>query len=94
VATAGHRDAIGARVKLGAGAKARWFELTSGDGYLASNQRSLLIGMGSDEGAVRVEVSWPGRASQVFGGLTCDREWVLVEGRGEAISLARPIERP
>ena len=26
VATAGHRDAIGARVKLGAGAKARWFE--------------------------------------------------------------------
>ena len=94
VATAGHRDAIGARVKLGAGAKARWFELTSGDGYLASNQRCLLIGMGSDQGAVRVEVSWPGRASQVFGGLTCDREWVLVEGRGEAISLARPIERP
>ena len=93
VATAGHRDAIGARVKLGAGAKARWFELTSGDGYLASNQRCLLIGMGSDQGAVRVEVSWPGRASQVFGGLTCDREWVLVEGRGEAISLARPIER-
>lgn len=93
VATAGHRDAIGARVKLGAGAKARWFELTSGDGYLASNQRCLLIGRGSDQGAVRVEVNWPGRASEVFEGLTGDREWVLVEGRGEAVSLARPIER-
>ncbi len=94
VATAGHRDAIGTRVKVGTGPSARSFELTSGDGYLASNQRSLLIGMGSDEGAVRVEVSWPGRASQVFEGLSCDREWVLVEGRGVALSLARPIERP
>ncbi len=93
VATAGHRDAIGARVKLGAGAKVRWFELTSGDGYLASNQRCLVIGRGSDQGAVRVEVNWPGRTSEVFEGLTGDREWVLVEGRGEAVSLARPIER-
>ena len=92
VATGGHRDAIGTRVRVGVGDSERIFELTSGDGYLASNQRVLLIGMGSDADTARVEVMWPGRASQVFDELTVDREWTLVEGRGRAISLPRPIE--
>ena len=52
----------------------------------------LLLGLGGEVDAVRVEVMWPGRASQVFDELTVDREWTLVEGRGRAISLPRPIE--
>ena len=92
VATGGHRDAIGTRVRVEAGDTSRVVELTSGDGYLASNQRVLLLGLGGEVDSVRVEVMWPGRASQVFDELTVDREWTLVEGRGRAISLPRPIE--
>ncbi|MED5399831.1 MAG: ASPIC/UnbV domain-containing protein, partial [Planctomycetota bacterium] len=88
----GHRDAIGTRVRVEAGDTSRVVELTSGDGYLASNQRVLLLGLGGEMDAVRVEVMWPGRASQVFDELAVDREWTLVEGRGRAISLPRPIE--
>lgn len=92
VATGGHRDAIGTRVRVESAGMSRVVELTSGDGYLASNQRVLLLGLGDEVAAVRVEVMWPGRASQVFDELTVDREWTLVEGRDRAISLPRPIE--
>ena len=92
VATGGHRDAIGTRVRVESAGMARVVELTSGDGYLASNQRVLLLGLGDAVAAVRVEVMWPWRASQVFDELTVDREWTLVEGRDRAISLPRPIE--
>ena len=84
IATAGHRDAIGTRVRVEFGKRAAFYELTSGDGYLASNQRRLLIGVGGLEGTVRVEVSWPGRSRQVFEALGVNREWVLVEGRERA----------
>ena len=69
------------------GQRATFHELTSGDGYLASNQRRLLIGVGGVERTVRVEVSWPGRSRQVFEALGVNREWVLVEGRERAFEL-------
>ena len=84
IATAGHRDAIGTRVRVEFGKSVAFYELTSGDGYLASNQRRLLIGVGGVERTVRVEVSWPGRSRQVFEALGVNREWVLVEGRERA----------
>ncbi|GIT28820.1 MAG: hypothetical protein Ct9H300mP1_08660 [Planctomycetaceae bacterium] len=51
VARRSARDAIGAEVTVRSGSMRSVHQLTAGDGYQASNQRGLVIGLGSSRGS-------------------------------------------
>ena len=62
--------------------KIRVHQLTAGDGYHASNDRRLLLGLGRNERVEELEVRWPRGRLQKFSDVAVDRELVVVEGRG------------
>lgn len=65
-ATMTSRDAIGTVVDVVMGRRTLTKQLVAGDGYMASNERLLQFGMGSNETADRIEVRWPsGNVSRV-----------------------------
>lgn len=73
------RDAIGARVTIDAGGKSWTRQLTAGDGYLASNERELLFGIGTATTLDRIQVYWPSGSSSTVKALTADCIVQLVE---------------
>ncbi|OYV94281.1 MAG: hypothetical protein B7Z73_02910 [Planctomycetia bacterium 21-64-5] len=75
------RDAVGATVRLRCGARRYTRQLTSGDGFQASNERRLLFGLGAAERIDELLVSWPAGTDQRFSGLPVDREMTIVEGQ-------------
>ena len=86
------RDAIGARVVVKAGDVVREKQLTAGDGYHASNERRLIIGLGEVEravGAAQVEIHWPGGQTQHFDDVEFNREYLAIEGRERLTMLLR-----
>ena len=74
------RDAIGAEVTIAAAGRRRTAWLTGGDGYMASNQRQLVFGLGAAERVETVQVRWPSGLRQEFADLAADQAVVLVEG--------------
>lgn len=81
VATQTSRDAIGTRVEISVGDTKQAHQLTAGDGYQASNERKLIVGLGDAAEGVQVKVSWPSGRVQQWGDLASDQEWLLIEGR-------------
>ena len=60
-----NRDAIGARITLHANGLKQVVEICGGDGYMASNERRQVLGLGGQSYADLVEVQWPsGRVQQ------------------------------
>src|SRR5438132_662443 len=78
-----NRDAVGTIVRVAAGGRTRWKQLTAGDGYQASNQRQLIFGLGEHTMIDHVIVRWPTGREQKFLQVAADAEYILVEGRPE-----------
>lgn len=74
------RDAATASVRVLVGGRVLVRQLTAGDGFQASNERQILVGLGASERADSVTVVWPAGETQVFDNLPGDREWLLTEG--------------
>lgn len=89
-ATQGARDAIGTIVKVRAGDRRLTRQVTAGDGYQASNERVLVIGV-PDSGTVEVEVFWAVGAPQSIGPLAPGTGYVVVQRTRSARAL--PIGR-
>lgn len=87
IGTSGDRDAIGTTVRVTAGGRTWTRQLTAGDGYMASNERRLVFGLGEATGVDAIEVQWTSGTTQTFRGLPVDSEWTMIEGR------ARPVRR-
>jgi hypothetical protein len=64
-------------------------QLTAGDGYMASNERSLTIGLGTHSQVDRVEMRWPSGAVSELPTMDADREFVVIEGATRANELHR-----
>ena len=80
--TTRQRDAIGTTVTLVSGGDKprKWVrQLTAGDGYQASNQRQLLIGVGSEQQVNTLEVKWPSGKIDKYSNLPVNRQWMLIE---------------
>lgn len=77
------RDPIGTRVTLfpskDAMAPTRTRQLTAGDGYLASNDRALILAAG-DGSPRRMTVSWPGGQVAGLAEVPAGKEIMVVEG--------------
>jgi CheY-like chemotaxis protein len=87
------RDAIGTRVTVTSGA-GKWFaQLTAGDGFQASNDRRIVIGLGETPQIDALEIHWNSGVSQRVEGLASDRAWICIEGR-TPIECKTPGRRP
>ena len=80
VATGSARDAIGTAVTAFIGDSNRVHQLTAGDGYQCSNERTLQIGCGPAAHIDRLQVLWPSGEMQVFNDIPTSQSFVLVEG--------------
>jgi hypothetical protein len=83
-ATETSRDAIGTTVTIETNGRRIVRHVTAGDGYQASNQRTIIVGIGDAEQADHVTVRWPSGRSEHLGTLTGDQTWLVIEGRGHA----------
>lgn len=73
------RDAIGAAVTINLGDRVQRQWLTAGDGYLASNQRQLVFGLGASTSVDRLRIVWPSGVTQEFSDVKADQELIVVE---------------
>jgi hypothetical protein len=83
------RDAIGAQVTVRTGSTKQVHQLTAGDGYQASNQRQLVIGLGGAQRVEELTVSWPSGQTTRIENIDAGGEVVVVEGVGTAWRLPR-----
>jgi cytochrome c-type biogenesis protein CcmH/NrfG len=76
------RDAIGVSiVATAADGTARYWQQTAGDGFAASNERRLLLGLGRALEVARLELQWPSGKVQEFQNVKGNACWTVVEGR-------------
>jgi hypothetical protein len=75
-----NRDGIGARIKVTApSGRTQMYEVQTAVGYLSASDRRVVIGLGSDAIASRVEIRWPGGRVQSLLGVKADRSLVVRE---------------
>ncbi|HBJ38520.1 MAG TPA: hypothetical protein DDZ51_27950 [Planctomycetaceae bacterium] len=89
VGTASDRDAIGTSVRATFGQHTSVHQLIAGDGYQASNQRQLNIGVGESKVVNRIEIVWPSGKTQVFVNIPVDNAFLVIEGEEQLISQPR-----
>jgi hypothetical protein len=79
-----NRNAIGARVEFEVGGRklVRW--VTGGGSYLSAGDRRVLVGLGKNEHADKVTVTWPSGRTQEFSRLIGNASWRLTEGLEKA----------
>ena len=83
------REAIGTIVRLRTGHKILTGQLTAGDGFMNSNQRQLIFGLGKADHIDELEVSWISGRSSFFQNLVADAEYLLIEDRPTPFRLNR-----
>ncbi|MSR60246.1 MAG: tetratricopeptide repeat protein [Planctomycetaceae bacterium] len=81
------RDAIGAVATLTTASLRLVRQVTAGDGYQASNERSLIFGLGKDDSAADLMVRWPSGAIDEIANVPRNRHWILIEGSSRLRSL-------
>lgn len=93
VGTVSSRDGIGAQVQMTheQTGRAQTVWLTGGDGYQASNSRTLHVGLGKEAGLITLEVRWPAGGTTNVRGVERDTFVRLVEsGRQDGAPVALP----
>jgi Flp pilus assembly protein TadD/peroxiredoxin len=81
--TSSNRDAIGARVTVETDRLRKVKVVQSGSGFLSQHSKELLIGLGASERILKLTVSWPSGATQVFADVPLNTRIRIVEGRGD-----------
>jgi hypothetical protein len=82
VGTRSNRLALGAKVRVVAGALSNVDEVRSGGSYLSQNDLRPHFGLGSANVVDRVEIRWPSGATQTLQNLTSDHVYIVKEGEG------------
>jgi len=84
------RDAVGTTVEVHTGGRTIVRQLTAGDGYQASNERRLVIGVGAADRVDSVKIRWPSGRTQQFEEVAVPAEIWLVEGGDWLPAAPRP----
>lgn len=87
------RDAIGTRITATHGTASVSAQLIAGDGFLASNQRRLTLGLGSADLVESLTVSWTSGTTQTFRDLPVNQEITLVEGQEDVVLVLSRVRR-
>jgi enediyne biosynthesis protein E4 len=78
------KDATGATAYVTAGKLRQRQDVVSGAGYASQNDRRLHFGLGVATKADKVEIRWPGGATETVTLTGCDRVFTIIEGKGVA----------
>ena len=89
--TTSSRDAIGTTVYLTNDGKSWMQQLTAGDGYQASNERTLIFGLGECDRVENVTVRWPTGMEQKWDNLPANSAWLAIEGRPKLVRQAMAV---
>ncbi len=82
IGTRSNRLALGAKVRVVAGAVSQVDEVRSGGSYLSQNDLRQHFGLGSANKVDDVEIRWPSGGTQVLHNLGADRFYIVKEGAG------------
>ena len=82
-----NRDAYGARVEIVAGDLKQVDEVRANSSFLSASDSRLHFGVGAATRVDEVVIRWPSGLVEKVAGLAVDREAVIREGTGEAISF-------
>ncbi|WP_186775591.1 CRTAC1 family protein [Rubripirellula tenax] len=74
------RDAVGTVVKISTDENTQTAFLTSGDGYMCSDERVIRFGLGPRDAKVTATVLWPDGSTQTHTSLSIDADWLIVQG--------------
>ena len=91
VGSSSNHDGIGARLKLSVGGKSFVREVKAGSSYLAQNDLRVHFGLGNAPKADRLEIRWPGGATEVIENIEANRFVTVRQGDGVIRSV--PFER-
>jgi len=80
IGTRSNRDALGARVTVHLGDRRLVREVKSGGSYLSSSDKRLVIGLGPEKAAPKLEIRWPSGLVQEYAGVPSDMPLVFTEG--------------
>lgn len=88
--TRSSRDAIGATVEVVTAAGTHWQQLVAGDGYHASNDRRLILGLGSADRVQKLTIRWPSKLTEVFSQeFPAGTDWICIEGQPPVVDQSR-----
>jgi hypothetical protein len=77
------RDMLGARVEVAlADGSTRWRRARADGSYASANDPRVIVGLGESAGPVRVRVTWPSGAVEVWDDVPVDRYTTLTAGEG------------
>jgi hypothetical protein len=93
VGTKSNRDALGARIKITAGAITQIREIAGGGSYLSQSDLRANFGVGDATVISSVDVSWPSGTHQTFRDLAADRFYQLEESGPQPVPQAFHPER-
>ena len=81
------RDAIGSIVTIETTAGRLVRQLTAGDGYLCSNERQLVFGLGKTSRITRLIIQWPSGRKEVITDVPGNSRGLVIEGGGRFLPL-------
>jgi hypothetical protein len=76
-----NRDAVNTRLNVHTGGRSQTIEVIGGDGYLASNERRQIVGLGDHKLLDQLEIFWPSGRRDCFTGIPADHSMLIIEGR-------------
>jgi hypothetical protein len=79
--TTSDRDAIGTTVRVTAGGRTWTSQLAAGDGFQASNERRVVLGLGDARRVDRLVIRWLSGTEEAFEGVLADQDLLVIEGR-------------
>ncbi|MFL6215442.1 MAG: CRTAC1 family protein [Blastocatellia bacterium] len=82
IGTKSNRSAIGARVRLKAGARQQMQEVSSQSSYYSFNDPRLHFGLGDNSRADQIEIRWPNGNTEIIKDIGANRIVTIKEGAG------------
>lgn len=89
VGTVTNRDAIGSKVTISDGDWLNRGQLIAGDGYMCSNQRQLVFGLGDRPRVSELRVRWLDGSTQLLTNLEAGNEYLIRQGDDAVLIVPR-----
>ena len=89
IGTTSPRDSTGSLVECRTQTGILRKEVTAGDGYQCSSEKTVIFGIGMTRTADSISVSWPSGVQQRFAGLASETRWAIREGCADVFWIPR-----
>jgi hypothetical protein len=90
VGTTSNRDAVGAKIRLRTSRGWQMRVVTAGSAYLSQQSLIQHFGLGSEDRASEVAITWPSGATTQIGELEGSHRYTITENSASPINCADP----